>query len=168
MLLGASLSQAQLAATGTTTLSVNVGAEAALTVGNSTALSSTGTTFSNYTGTTSLTYFVRTINSGTVTLQVTGDFSPNGGPSVATPPTAGDKLIYNCAVNTPGTHGGVTNCSTGQQAATASATKVATFGADARSVSAGNTGTVSWTLTNDPAYKAGAYSATVTFTISAS
>jgi len=165
LLLGASLSQAQ-SATGTTNLSLTVGAEAALTVGSSTALSSSGIAFSNYTGTTSLTYYIRTITSGTVTMQVTSDFSPAGGPSVATP-VNGDKLAYNCAMNSPGTHGTVTNCSSNVQASTASATNIASFGADSRSASAGNTGTVSWTLTNDPAYKAGGYNATVTFTISA-
>jgi hypothetical protein len=167
LLLGSSLSQAQLSGTGTTNLSVTVGAEAALTVGANTALSSTGSTFSNYSGSTNLTYYVRTITSGTVTMQVTSDFSPAGGPSVATPPNAGDKLAYNCSVNAPGTHGTSTNCGANLQASTSSATNVVSFGADSRSSSTGNTGTVNWTLTNDPAYKAGSYSATVTFTISA-
>jgi hypothetical protein len=168
LLCAATLSHAQLSSTGTTNLSVNIGAEAALTVGNSTSLASTGTTFSNYTGTTSLTYFVRTINTGTITLQVSGDFSPSGGPSVATPPTAGDKLTYNCSMNPPGKNGTASNCPANTQALTSGATAVAGFGADARSIQAGNTGTVNWTMTNDPAYKAGNYSATVTFTISAS
>jgi hypothetical protein len=44
---------------------------------------------------------------------------------------------------------------------------VATFGAGASSAVAGNSGSVAWTLTNDPLYHTGAYSATVTFTISA-
>jgi hypothetical protein len=167
LLLGASLSLAQMSTTATTTLSVIVGAEAALTIGNSTTLGSTGTTFSNYTGTTGLTYYIRTINSGTLTLQVSSDFSPTGGPSVTTPPSVGDKLTYNCALNAPGKNGSVTGCTSNIQAQTAAATNVASFGADARSLSTGNTGNVSWTLTNDPAYKAGTYNATVTFTISA-
>lgn len=167
LLLAASSAYGQ-ATTGTTTLSVTVGAEAALSVGNSTPLGTTGTTFSSFTGTTSLTYFVRTITAGSVTLEVSSDFSPSGGPSVAIPPTTGDKLSYVCAVNTPGVHGSATNCPANTQALTTGATNVGTFGADARSASAGNTGTVSWTLTNDPAYRAGNYSATVTFTISAS
>jgi hypothetical protein len=153
--------------TGTTTLTVNVGAEASLTVGNNTALSSTGTSFSNYTGSTTLTYYVRTISSGAITLQVTSDFSPSGGPSVALPPTTGDKLAYTCNVNQPGKNGSATNCPSGLQGSTTAATNVATFGADARSMLTGNTGSVNWTLTNDPAYKAGNYSATITFTISA-
>ena len=52
-------------------------------------------------------------------------------------------------------------------ASTSVQTNVATFGADNRSLFAGNSETVAWTLTNDPKYKTGAYSATVTFTISA-
>jgi hypothetical protein len=47
---------------------------------------------------------------------------------------------------------------------------VATFGADAHTATfpGGDTATTTWTLTNDPKYKTGSYSATVTFTISAS
>jgi hypothetical protein len=44
---------------------------------------------------------------------------------------------------------------------------VVTFGADAKSAMAGNSGSVDWTLTNDPQYSTGTFTATVTFTISA-
>src|SRR5271169_4305112 len=96
---------------GTTTVtnqvSVTVGAEAALTIGGAaTTLTSTGTNFSDYTGTTPFTYFIRTSNttgSGFIKIQVTTDFAPTGGPSVGTPPTAGDTLSYTCTVSTPGT-----------------------------------------------------------------
>jgi hypothetical protein len=44
---------------------------------------------------------------------------------------------------------------------------VGTFGAAAHSAVAGNSGSVAWTLTDDPAYGTGTYAATVTFTISA-
>src|SRR5215470_20202852 len=135
LLVTASVAHAQLGtSTGTTTVNVTVAAEAALNITNGTTnLTSTGTNFSNYTGSTSLTYFIRTTQStgaGSLTLKVTADFSPSGGPSVGTPPTAGDALSYTCNV-------------------------------------AANAATVSWTLTNDPKYKTGSYSATVTFTISA-
>ena len=93
---------------------------------------------------------------------MTTDFSPAGGPSVASPPTAGDTLTYTCTVSAPGSA-----CSGSQTASTTVATPVATFGADAHSAAAGNSASVDWTLTNDPVYKAGTYSATVTFTISA-
>lgn len=161
------------ASTGTTTVSVTVGAEAALTIGGggATTLSSVGTNFANYTGTTSLTYFIRTTASGgtgTITLKVTTDFTcASGGPCVATPPTAGDALTYSCTVATPGNGGTATPCSGSQTASTSTTTPVGTFGADAHSLNTGNSGSVSWTLTNDSKYKTGTYSAVVTFTISA-
>src|SRR5438067_5861898 len=107
LLLIPSLAHAQLGtATGTTTVTVTVGAEAALNITTgSTSLTNTGNNFSNYAGTTNLTYFVRTTatgGSGSITLQVTSDFSPINGPSVATPPTAGDALKYTCTVAAPG------------------------------------------------------------------
>jgi hypothetical protein len=147
-------------------VSITVGAEAAIQVStSSTSLTASGTIFNNYTGTTSFSYKIRTTKtggSGTVTLQVTSDFSPAGGPSVASPPTAGDSLSYACAVAAPGT-----GCSGTQTASTTAATSVVTFGADAHSVAAGTSGnSVSWTLANDPVYKTGSYNSTVTFTIS--
>ena len=99
--------QAQFAGTGTTTVSVTVGAEASLQVNTATTtLTNVGTIFNAYTGSTSLTYKMRTTKvggSGTITLQVTSDFSPANGPSVATPPTAGDALSYTCTAAAPGT-----------------------------------------------------------------
>jgi hypothetical protein len=159
--------QAQFAGTGTTTISVAVAPEAALQINTSTStLSATGTTFNaNYTGSTSLSYKVRTTKvggSGTITLKITTDFSPAGRPSVRTPPTAGDILAYTCTLTAPGTA-----CSGSQTSSTSVGTPVGTFGADAKSASSGNGGSVAWTLTNDPQYSTGTYTATVTFTISA-
>jgi hypothetical protein len=151
----------------TTTLSVAVGAEAALTVNTGTStLSTASSTFgAAYTGTTSLTYKIRTTKTGgtgTITLKVTTDFAGTGGPSVTTPPTAGDALTYTCTVASPGTA-----CTGSQTASTSTATSVGTFGASANSVSAGNSASVAWSLTDDPVYATGTYTATVTFTISA-
>jgi hypothetical protein len=168
LLLGlAGAARAQFASTGTTTLSVTVAADAGLQVNTATTtMTASGTAFSgSYTGTTSLTYKIRTTSStgsGTITLKVTSDFSPAGGPSVLSPPTAGDTLTYTCTLTSPGT-----GCSGSQTASTTSSTSVGTFGAGAKSASGGNTGSVAWTLTNDPSYTTGTYSATVTFTISA-
>ena len=167
LLVTASVAHAQLGtSTGTTTVNVTVAAEAALNITNGTTnLTSTGTNFTNYTGSTSLTYFIRTTQStgaGTLTLKVTTDFAPTGGPSVATPPTAGDALSYTCTVAAPGTA-----CTGSQTSSTTASTSVGSFGADAHSNLAGNAASVSWALTNDPKYKTGSYSATVTFTISA-
>lgn len=167
VLLMTPLAHAQLGTTtATTTVSVNVAAEAALVIGNaSTPLTSSGTNFSNYTGSTAFTYFIRTTQAGgtgTVNLKVTTDFTPANGPSVTTPPTAGDALSYTCTVSGPGAP-----CSGSQVSSTAATTPVATFGAGAHSAIAGNAASVSWTLTNDPTYNTGSYSAVVTFTINA-
>jgi hypothetical protein len=154
------------AASGTTTLSVNVAAEASIAIVTATTpLTSATGLFADYTGTTSFTYKIRTTQTtgtGVVNVKITSDFAGAGGPSVASPPTAGDTLTYACTVALPGTA-----CTGPITALTTATTNVATFGADARSAKAGNSGSVVWTLTNDPQYKTGAYSATATFTISA-
>lgn len=154
------------AATGTTSVSVTIGAEASISISaGGTPLTSSGVLFANYTGTTNFTYKVRTgqaSGSGSIVLQITTDFGGTGGPKVASPPTAGDTLAYTCSVASSGT-----GCSSSQTASTTSTTSVATFGADAHSVKAGDAGSVAWTLTNDPVYKTGSYTATATFTISA-
>jgi len=160
----AGLAQAQ---TGTTTLSVVVGPEAALTVNTSTTnLSTASTTFGNpFTGTTNLTYQIRTTKTsgtGSVTLKVTADFGGAGGPSVAVPPSTGDALSYTCTVSAPGTA-----CTGTQTASTTAATPLGTWGAGASSTKAGNSASVAWSLTDDPVYAQGTYTATATFTISA-
>jgi hypothetical protein len=164
-LIAAPASYAQFAATGTTNLSVTVGPEAGLQVTTSTTtLTAAGTVFNPYTGTTNLSYKIRTTQStgsGSVTLKVTSDFSA-GGPSVTTPPSTGDALTYTCTAAAPGT-----GCSGSQTASVSAATSVATFGAGASSSNAGNAASTTWSLTNDPVYKTGSYSATVTYTIGA-
>jgi len=155
------------AQTGTTTLSVTVGPEAALTVTTgTTSLATTSTTFGlPFTGSTALTYQIRTTKStgsGTLTLKITTDFGGTGGPSVGTPPSAGDTLQYTCTVSAPGTA-----CTGSQTASTSASTSVATFGAGASSTKAGNSASVAWSLTDDPVYSTGTYTATATFTISA-
>ena len=170
LLFTASLARGQ-STSGATTINVTVAAEAALTVTTGTTnLTSTGTTFNNYTGTTNLTYFIRTTaagGTGNIVLQVTSDFNPAGGPAGGTPPTAGDTLAYTCTVANPGNNGTATACSGSVTSSTSAQTSVASFGADARSLKGGNSALAAWTLTNDPKYKTGSYSATVTFTISA-
>jgi len=167
LLLSASLAgAATVTATGTTTLSVTVQNEASITITTgSTTLAPTGTVFNPYTGTTAFTYKIRTTQTsgtGSIVLQVTTDFSGAGGPSVTTPPNTGDALTYTC------TTASGTACSSATTASTSAQTTVATFGADAHSVTvAGDAGSVAWSLTNDPKYKTGTYTATATFTISA-
>jgi hypothetical protein len=153
-------------ATGTTTVSVIIGAEASLSINAATALSAAGSTFANaFTGATTFTYKIRTKQvggTGSITLQVTSDFAGAGGPSVLTPPTSGDALTYSCTLAAPGTA-----CTGPITSSTTAATSVGTFGTNAKSTFAGNLGTINWTLTNDPVYATGTYNATVTFTISA-
>jgi hypothetical protein len=159
----AGIAQAQ----STTTLSVSVGPEAALTVTTGTTnLTTSSTTFgSNFTGTTSLTYQIRTTKStgtGTLSVKITTDFAGTGGPSVGTPPSSGDTLQYTCGTSAP-----ATPCTGSVTASTASSTNVLGFGAGANSSKAGNSEAVSWALTDDPVYATGTYTATATFTISA-
>jgi hypothetical protein len=171
LLLAASLSYAQgtPSATGTANLTVNVGAEAAITVGSTSAFSSTGI-FGNFLTTTPLTYFVRTKTAGTITVQITTDFSTGGvggGPSVANPPVTSDALFYNCTPGSPAT-GTATGCTTNTVASTTTGTAVVTFGANVTTPITGTSASVAWDLPNDPAYLQGKYTAVATFTISAS
>lgn len=162
------LTPAAYCATGTATVNLTVGAESTITITTgTTTLTTAGSNFSNYTGTTNFTYQIRTTQTGgtgNVQLEVTTDFSPAGGPSIATPPTAGDALSYTC---TGSGSSAPTPCTGSQTASTTASTPVLNFAADAHSTMAGDAGSVNWTLTNDPKYKTGTYSAIVTFTISA-
>lgn len=170
MLLAAAICHAQNpTTTAASTLSVSVGPEAAIAInsGATTTFTEGSGSFADYTATTGFTYWIRTSQSsgtGAITLKISSDFSPAGGPSVTTPPTAGDALTYTCTVASPGS-----GCSSAQTASTASSTTVANFGANATSAKGGNaSNSVTWDLTNDPAYAQGSYNATATFTISAS
>ena len=159
-----SLSYAQFASTGTTTLSVTVGTEASIHIDTgSTTLATSGGNFGNpYTGTTNFTYKVRTMQTGghgSITLRVSTDFG-TGGPSVGNP-VNGDLLTYTC------TNSGVGTACPSAVTALTTDTNVVSFGTDAKSKIAGDTGQVIWSLTNDPAYATGTYTATVTFTVSA-
>ena len=166
LLFSTSVMRAQWAATGTTTLQVTVAAEAALQVTTATTnLTAVGSIFNNYTGTTNLLYKIRTTagtGTGSITVKITADFAPAGGPSVASPPTAGDTLGYTCVAAAP-----ATACAGSITSSASASTNVASFGAGANSAGGGSAASTSWTLTNDAAYKTGAYSATATYTISA-
>lgn len=131
-----------------------------------TMLTSSGDTLADYIGTTSFTYFIRTGTvggSGFIKLQVTKDFTPSGGPSVAAPLSPDDTLRYACAVSSPGTA-----CSGTQFASTSSQTLVGTFIGNSHSAKNGNSASILWMLSNDPLYATGTYIATITYTISAS
>jgi len=175
LLLAASSALAQLgqAPPYTTTLSVTIAPEIAFSVDASTTLTSAGR-FADFLGTTNFTYFVRTTKvggGGTINLYVSTDFSSctGTGPCVGTPKDS-ETLKYTCSVVAPGNNGTATGCNAGTPAAVGSANAtpvVSAFSADARSLKAGNTGTIAWDLSNSPMYQTGSPTATVTYTISA-
>jgi hypothetical protein len=159
---------------GSQTLSLNLQKAGYLySVPSSLALIQAGNIFNAYAGSMSLTYRARTSSggSGAITAKATADFAPSGGPSVGSPPSAGDTLTYTCGGTSDNNF---TPCSGAITVSTASATNVVSIGANActgggapcSSVNP-NTVTLSFILTNDPKYKTGSYSATITFTISA-
>lgn len=137
------------------------------------ALIKSNTSFNTFTGTMTLSYRARTsqgTGQGSITVKATVDFAPSGGPSIAKPPSVGDTFTYTCSGATLGT-----SCSGTQTVSTTAATNVVTLGASACtgggapcSTANPNTANVTFTLTDDPKYKTGSYSATLTWTISAS
>jgi hypothetical protein len=140
---------------------------------SSVTLTKTGAVFTTYSGTLTVQYKARTSSTGTgnITVRATTDFPcSSGGPCIATPPSTGDALKYTCTGATLGS-----NCSGTQTVSTATATSVVTAipsssctgGGSPCSSANPNTVTVNFTLTDDPKYKTGSYSATLTFTISA-
>ena len=137
------------------------------------ALTKSAVSFNSFTGTTTLSYRARTrqgTGQGMITVKATTDFTPAGGPSIANPPSAGDKFTYTCSGTTLGVA-----CSGVQTVSTTAATTVVWLGASACtgggapcSTANPNSANVTFILPDDPKYKTGSYSATLTWTISAS
>lgn len=155
--------------TATSTASASFGGAAGVGVLPAVTLNHSGTAFVSYTGSLLVSYRARTTGTGTgsLTMKVTSDF-PSGGPSIGSP-LPGDVLTYTCSVPSLGS-----GCLGNQTASTGSQTPVVSFGASACTGGGGacsasdpNTVTLTFTLPNDPQYKTGPYSATLTFTISA-
>lgn len=129
--------------------------------------------FESFTGSMTLSYRARTgeaTGQGRITVKATSDFRPAGGPSIAAPPNSADKFTYICGGATLGV-----SCSGVQTMSTTSATTVVTMGASSCtgggapcSTANPNTANILFILPDDPKYKTGSYSATLTFTISAS
>ncbi len=122
--------------------------------------------FSPFQATVPVTYRVRTTTGGggAITLQVTSDFSPGGGPSVNS-----GGLTYTCGSATLGTP-----CSGSQTAALNFQTPVlalpagaCTGGGAPCSAQDPNSVTLNFVLGDDPTYSTGSYSAQLTFIISA-
>jgi hypothetical protein len=151
-------------ATVTQTLNAQLSAAVDITLPASLTLTNTGTVFNNYTGSMTVQYRVRTTTTGTggtLTVQATANFAA-GGPSVAS-----NTLTYTCSGATLGTA-----CSGTRTVSLTAATNVLTVptgictGAACGNASP-NMLSTSFTLVDDPAYQTGSYSATLTFTVSA-
>jgi len=161
---------------GTQTLSLTLNAAGDLYgFPSSVTLSKVGTVFTSYTGSLTVEYKVRTSStgSGSITVYASTDFPcASGGPCIGTPPSAGDALTYTCSGATLGSNcSGTQTVTTSAAGATSVVTAVPTLactGSGSPCSSANpNTVAVNFTLTDDPKYKTGSYSATLTFTISA-
>lgn len=136
-------------------------------------LTKSSTNFNSFAGTITLSYRARTTQGtgqGAITVKATADFTPAGGPSINNPPSTGDTFTYTCSGATLGA-----SCSGTQKVSTTAATNVVTLGASACtgggapcSTANPNTANVTFILSDDPKYKTGSYSATLTWTISAS
>ena len=152
--------------TGTQTLTATINPIGSITVPASASFTTSVTTFHPYTSSVAVSYNARTTptGSGTITLNITSDFTPAGGPSAAS-----GALSYICSGATLGT-----GCSGAQTASPSLQTPVVaipasacTGGGGACSSAAPNSVNLVFTLTDDPGYATGSYSAKVTFTISA-
>jgi hypothetical protein len=99
----------------------------------------------------------------TLTVQATGNFSPSGGPDISS-----GGLTYTCAGATLGSpcNGSQTLSLSSQTGVTAIPPSACTGGGAPCSDEDPNTVDVDVVLDNDPAYKAGGYTAAITFTIS--
>ena len=147
-------------------LSAIVSPIATVMVAAATSLNRGPNAFDPFSGSVIVNYRGRTTptGGGTVTLQVTSDFQPAGGPSAAN-----KSLQYTCSGATLGTA-----CSGAQTGSTTTQTPVLTLPASACTGGGGacssqdpNSVNVNFTITDDPGYSTGSYSAMVTFTISA-
>jgi len=151
----------------TQTLSAMITPGAVLSAPGSATLTHSQTTFQPFQASLAVSYEVRTSPTGSggkITLQVTHDFTPAGGPSAAS-----GVLTYTCGAANLGTP-----CSGTQTASTTAQTPLLTVPASACTGGGGscsgqdpNSVNLTFTLTDNPAYATGSYSATVTFTISA-
>jgi len=137
-----------------------------LTAPGTATLAHAQNTFQPFQATIPVNYEVRTspVGSGRITVQVTSDFAPSGGPSVAS-----GALTYTCGAANLGTA-----CSGTQTASLTTQTPVLTLPASACTGGGGacssqdpNSVNLTFTLTDDPGYATGTYSANITFTISA-
>ena len=166
------LCTARLAApsSGTTTqgISAAISPIAKVSVPSSLTLTHSGTIFNPFTATLVVSYKAHTtaINStgGNLTMQITSDFTPSGGPSAAS-----GALTYGCSGAGLGTacSGTITASTSSQTSVVVLPKSACTGGGGSCSGSNPATVSVSFSLDDNPAYPTGTYSAVATFFISA-
>ncbi|MBZ5580093.1 MAG: hypothetical protein LAP40_26330 [Acidobacteriia bacterium] len=148
------------------TLSAWLYPTAKLSVPAATTMSPGAGRFRSFSAVMPVTYRARTTagGGGSITLQVTGDFSPAGGPSVS-----GGALQYSCSEASLGTAcAGLQTAAVGYQTPVLTVPAAAcTGGGGACSAADSNSLRLNFTLADDPGYATGSYSAQLTFIISA-
>lgn len=152
-------------ATTVQSVSVSIAAQGRLYFPASVSLTRSGGPFTPYTGPLAFTYRVRTTATGsaTVTVQASGEFSPTGGPTVAS-----GALTYTCASD-----GYATPCSGSQTVSTSAQRPVlnlgsstCTGGGSGCSTNDPAAGTAQFQLGNQTTVPTGNYSVQLVFTIS--
>lgn len=152
--------------TATQSLTATIQPAARLSIPTVVTLTPGATSFSSFTASLPINYRARTTptGGGVITLQVTSDFAPAGGPTAA-----GGQLTYSCGGATMGAA-----CGGSQTASTSTQTPVLTLPASACTGGGGacssqdpNSLTLNFTLADEPGYSTGTYSARVTLIISA-
>ena len=125
--------------------------------------------FSAYSTGVTLQYYARTLSGGQITVQATSDFAICGSPATA-PSVACNTVHYTCGSASFGTA-----CVSTQTLSTTSSTPVIALPSSSGCTNGGSpcgaanpfSVPLTFTLSNDPNYKTGTYTATVQFTISA-
>lgn len=149
------------------TLTVTTSANGKVHVASSASLTESGALFGNFTASISLQYYARTLTGFQITAQATSDF---GACSPGTPSIACNTVHYTCGTASFGNA-----CTTSTTLSTSSATNVLALPSATGCVNGVNpcgptnpfTVPLTFTLSNDPAYQTGSYSATLQFTLSA-
>lgn len=150
----------------TQNVSIGISPLGKLSVPSTVAMRTGGVPFAPFTGVLPVSFRARTspAGGGLITAEATSDFTPGGGPSIAS-----GEVRYTCGGASLGTA-----CSGSQVLSTGSQTPVLTIpagactgGGNGCSTADPNSVTISFSLDNSPQYPTGNYSAQVTFTISA-
>jgi hypothetical protein len=161
---------AQGTATDTThSLTVTTGANGKVHVVSSATLVESAALFGSFSASLSLQYYGRTLSGGSITVQGTSDFGPCSSPA-SSPSIACNTVQYTCGAASFGSA-----CSSTVTLATSSATTVVTLPSNSACTNGGSpcgptnpfTIPLNFTLSNDPYYKTGPYSASLQFTLSA-